>query len=586
MITNPIPRLDKEDDLHERLTSSCRLQPGEVWEDPISDHRVGCLDAASADDVAKLCGTERASLAIQDPPYNLVAFNQRSVTEYICWCQQWVANTEAALLPDSSFYIWLGADQDEGFQPLPEFMIMMRATPFASRSFITMRNQRGYGTQHNWMAVRQELLYYTKGKPFFTPQYTEIPKAVKGYYKVVGDEVTENTERGKSPYIRAGNVWFDIQQVFYRLEENVNGCYAQKPLKAIERIINASSQRGDAILDFFAHSGTTLLQAELSGRRCFTMDNDPLFCEIAIRRLEHYRQTGELGWQNSNPFATELKDSHPERSNFDDRQLTLFDLGDCLNPTDELWAKLNALIERLDDPDSFRVLLDAIANVYPFNRYEYTIANLLGHGKMSLPEYEQLRQEYVAAYGYPYREVFEIRGPRTFGDKWVSAHLVSVAPGLKRASRILDTGYGNQDYDFWLDPGIRIEVKAGRVVGKSAQGISEPLTSSSNQHFDVNFQQIKVRLADVFVLVAVWLDVVRYWVFNSAEITSFKGFSSAQHKGNVGEGQLHLTNRNIGLFEPFEAQIDELERKIIKAYQRLAATSGQQPKEQNRVKSI
>ena len=42
--------------------------------------------------------------------------------------------------------------------------------------------------------------------------------------------MTENIERGKSPNIRPGNVWVDIQQVFYRMEENVPGCYAQKPL--------------------------------------------------------------------------------------------------------------------------------------------------------------------------------------------------------------------------------------------------------------------------------------------------------------------------------------------------------------------
>ncbi len=200
-----------------------------------------------------------------------------------------------------------------------------------------------------------------------------------------------------------------------------------------------------------------------------------------------------------------------------------------MTPTNELWQKLDALIERMDDPAAFRVVLDTLANVCPFNRYEYTIANLLGHGKMSLSEYEELRREYVATYGYPYREVFEIRGPRTFGDQWVAAHLMSIAPSLKRASKKLDSNYGNQNYDFWLDPGLKIEVKAGRAVGKSAHRDSEPLISLSDQHFDINFQQIKVRLADVFVLVAVWLDVVRYWVFNSAEIARFKGFSSAQH---------------------------------------------------------
>ena len=46
------------------------------------------------------------------------------------------------------------------------------------------------------------------------------------------------------------------------MKENVPGCYAQKPLKAIERIISASSDPNDLVIDFFAHSGTTLVACE------------------------------------------------------------------------------------------------------------------------------------------------------------------------------------------------------------------------------------------------------------------------------------------------------------------------------------
>lgn len=306
MIHNPLPRLDKHPEIWEKLLPFCRLQVGEVWLDPQGKHKVGCLSATDSDHVALLCENEKARLAVHDPPYNLVAFEERSVAEYVDWCKLWVDNTAKVLTPDSSIYIWLGADQANGFAPLPEFMLMMRQTPFQSRSFITMRNQRGYGTQHNWMAVRQELLYYTLGKPFFTPQYTEIPKTLAGYYKKIDGEVLENLERGKSPTIRAGNVWFDVQQVFYRLEENVNGCYAQKPLKAIQRILQASSLEGDIVLDFFAHSGTTLLAAEMLNRRCFTLDLDPVFCEIVIRRLERWRTLGKTGWQNDHPFSSDI----------------------------------------------------------------------------------------------------------------------------------------------------------------------------------------------------------------------------------------------------------------------------------------
>ena len=97
-------------------------------------------------------------------------------------------------------------------------MEMMKSTGLSSRSFITMRNQRGYGTQKNWMAIRQELLFYTKGNPDFNVEadYTDIPKILKGYYKKVNGKKTENLERGKSEFIRAGNVWVDVQQVFYQ----------------------------------------------------------------------------------------------------------------------------------------------------------------------------------------------------------------------------------------------------------------------------------------------------------------------------------------------------------------------------------
>lgn len=313
----PIPRLDQKPELRERLAKYCRLTRGQLWEDPNGKHRVGCFDASQATDVRLLMSGASATLALHDPPYNQIAFEERSAAEYVAWCEKWVRNSYEALAPNGSLYVWLGADQTDGFQPLPDFMLMMRNTCFRPRSFITMRNQRGYGTPKNWMAVRQELLYYLKGNPIFNveAEYTDIPKILRGYYKEVNGKTTENLERSKSENIRAGNVWVDIQQIFYRMDENVNGCYAQKPLKACERILFASSSPGDIIIDWFAHSGSTLLAAELLGRRCFAMEIDPLYCEISIRRLEHFRATGRPGWQNGNPFEAEIT-ADPELSDW------------------------------------------------------------------------------------------------------------------------------------------------------------------------------------------------------------------------------------------------------------------------------
>jgi site-specific DNA-methyltransferase (adenine-specific) len=308
MQNHPLPRLDKDQKLRTLLLPYCRFKEGTVWTDNLNQHKIACLDISRSDDVKKIFEKNKAVLSVQDPPYNFIAFSVKRNEEFIRWCRAWVQLNIELSGKNASFYFWLGADQSNHFEPFGGFVEMMKSTGLSSRSFITMRNQRGYGTQQNWMAIRQELLYYTKGNPDFNikAEYTDIPKVLRGYFKEINGNITENIERSKSKYIRAGNVWIDVQQVFYRLEENVNGCFVQKPLKAIERIIEASSKKNDLVTDFFAHSGTTLIACEILKRRCITFDYDPVFCEITLRRLENFRDNDKTGWQNSNPFYKEI----------------------------------------------------------------------------------------------------------------------------------------------------------------------------------------------------------------------------------------------------------------------------------------
>ncbi|MFC1479274.1 DNA methyltransferase [Planctomycetota bacterium] len=305
-----LERIDLNSKTRQKILPFCRLKHGEIWEDPVKGHRIGVLDAASYDDIKEIAGRKKARCIINDPPYNFTVGNRKThalskvpVEEYIAFGEEWVQNCIKSMKKDAHLYIWLGADIKDNFQPFPQFLLMMQGIKeLRPRNFITLRNQRGFGTLYNWMWVRQELLYYIKGHPGFKVVYTDIPKILKGYYKEVDGKRTENIERSRSETIRPGNVWVDIQQVFYRLEENVPGCYAQKPLAAIERIISSSSSKGECIMDFFAHSGTTLIGGEILGRRVYTFDKDPVFAEITIRRLEHYRETGKTGWQWNNPF--------------------------------------------------------------------------------------------------------------------------------------------------------------------------------------------------------------------------------------------------------------------------------------------
>lgn len=83
-----------------------------------------------------------------------------------------------------------------------------------------------------------------------------------------------------------------------------------------------------------------------------------------------------------------------------------------------------------------------------------------------------------------------------------------------------------------------------------------------------NFQQVKPRYCDVFVWVAVWRDRIRYWVLASKEVENNRYYSTGQHRGNVGEGQLHINQNNIDDLKKYEVAANELYDKILDAYTR------------------
>lgn len=59
-----------------------------------------------------------------------------------------------------------------------------------------------------------------------------------------------------------------------------------KPLKLIGKLIANSSRKGEAVLDTFGGSGSTMMAAEQLGRRCYMMELDPHYCDVIIARWE------------------------------------------------------------------------------------------------------------------------------------------------------------------------------------------------------------------------------------------------------------------------------------------------------------
>ena len=232
---------------------------------------------------------------------------------------------------------------------------------------------------------------------------------------------------------------------------------------------------------------------------------------------------------------------------------------------EELIDELRPLISAMNSASGGRFdlgddYLDTPDSVYPFNKFEYVISLLLGTGTITLQQYHDIRNRYLARNQYLF--VFDIT-PRLFGEKWAQRHLNEVVPELQRPSTSYDPGYSGQ-YDFWYD-GIRIEVKASRAVRRGSGGplIAKALSSDSTCGFDMNFQQIKPACCDVFVWIAVWRDVIRYWVLSSDEVRNNRNYSSGQHRGNVGEGQLWLKETNIAEFEEYEVADRNILSKIV-----------------------
>lgn len=239
---------------------------------------------------------------------------------------------------------------------------------------------------------------------------------------------------------------------------------------------------------------------------------------------------------------------------------------------EKLQAELELLISQLDNAEEVKSKVETLISVYPFNEYEYVISTLLGAGVLSLDDYYVLRDEYIARNMFLY--IFEISAPRGFGEMWAQGHLKELVPELVKPSKNLDPDYSGQ-YDFLLDPKIRLEVKASRAV---AFKTDEPLyvkalSSDSGKQFDMNFQQIKPACCDVFVWIGVWRDVIRYWVLSSREVEQNRYYSVGQHRGNVGEGQLHIKRENISEFKQYECRSNELLPAIKDAYIRQMSSS-------------
>ena len=209
-------------------------------------------------------------------------------------------------------------------------------------------------------------------------------------------------------------------------------------------------------------------------------------------------------------------------------------------------------------------MIDNDKSIYPFNEYEHMVCAFIEKGGLTYRQYLDIRSESISA--NPNLWIFEISAPRGFGEKFAQTYVQGMCSKLKVTSRQLDPNYAGE-YDLWLD-GIKIEVKASRAVDSDVDAplYVRALSRNTQKNFLMNFQQLKPQYCDVFIWVAVFRDEIVLWVMSSDDVLNHPLYSKGQHRGNSGnEGQLHIRQDSISLFEKYELQGQTLEQAIRNA---------------------
>jgi site-specific DNA-methyltransferase (adenine-specific) len=225
-------------------------------------------------------------LLFADPPYNLTknfgenVFRQTSLDEYEIWLESWLANAAKLLKPTASVYIcgdWRSASAIQ--------RVGMKY--FQLRNRITWEREKGRGARANWKNASEDIWFFTVSDDYvFNLENVKIKRRVLAPYTISGaPKDWEKSENGNFRTTHPSNLWTDLTVPFWSMPENTDHP-TQKPEKLLAKIILASTNENDLILDPFSGSGTTAVAAKKLNRAFVGIERDEKFCLLTEKRLE------------------------------------------------------------------------------------------------------------------------------------------------------------------------------------------------------------------------------------------------------------------------------------------------------------
>ncbi|MDD6654916.1 MAG: adenine-specific DNA-methyltransferase [Treponema sp.] len=226
---------------------------------------------------------ESVDLIFIDPPYNIGKKFESTMDkwdsdeDYLNWCYKWIDECICKLKKTGSMYIMTST------QFMPYFDIYIRSKMTILSRIIWSYDSSGVQAKKYFGSMYEPILFCVKDKKNYCFNAGDILVEAKtgsqrkliDYRKPV--PTPYNTE--KVP----GNVW-NFPRVRYRMDEYENHP-TQKPIALLERIIKASSNEGDLILDPFSGTFTTSYVANSLGRKSIGIDISEEYFKIGLRRV-------------------------------------------------------------------------------------------------------------------------------------------------------------------------------------------------------------------------------------------------------------------------------------------------------------
>jgi site-specific DNA-methyltransferase (adenine-specific) len=230
-----------------------------------------------------------ARLIFADPPYAIAKDEWDefpSTAAYVDWCDQWLVEVHRVLADDGTAYVC-------GFSEILAEIKVRSAPRFAACRWLvwSYRNKANLGG--DWGRSHESLLHLRKSKKWImnvdaarvpyndhTRRYPERVQAVSSQY---GDG-TRRDRWSPHPLGAKPRDVLDIPVICNGMPEKT-AHPTQKPEELLRRIVGASSNEGELVIDPFCGSGTTLVVAERMGRRWVGVDADPRYVGIARTRL-------------------------------------------------------------------------------------------------------------------------------------------------------------------------------------------------------------------------------------------------------------------------------------------------------------